>query len=51
MTTTLITGEPQPRSETARRLVEAGHTVYAGMRNPDSGDAVRPSERRWFDWT
>lgn len=42
MTTTLITGANRSLGlETARRLVEAGHTVYAGMRDLGSGDAVR----------
>jgi NAD(P)-dependent dehydrogenase (short-subunit alcohol dehydrogenase family) len=42
MTTTLITGAGRGLGlETARRLVEAGHTVYAGLRDPQSGDAVR----------
>ncbi|VTR76954.1 SDR family NAD(P)-dependent oxidoreductase [Cellulomonas hominis] len=42
MTTTLITGANKSLGlETARRLVEAGHTVYAGMRDLASGDAVR----------
>jgi NAD(P)-dependent dehydrogenase (short-subunit alcohol dehydrogenase family) len=42
MTTTLITGANKSLGlETARRLIEAGHTVYAGMRDLDSGDAVR----------
>ena len=42
MTTTLITGANRSLGlETVRRLVEAGHTVYAGMRNPASGDAAR----------
>ncbi|KIU02698.1 SDR family NAD(P)-dependent oxidoreductase [Frigoribacterium sp. MEB024] len=42
MTTTLITGANKSLGlETARRLLEAGHTVYAGMRDLDSGDAVR----------
>jgi NAD(P)-dependent dehydrogenase (short-subunit alcohol dehydrogenase family) len=42
MTTTLITGANRSLGlETARRLVDAGHTVYAGMRDPDDGDAVR----------
>ncbi|MCH1867997.1 SDR family NAD(P)-dependent oxidoreductase [Nocardioides sp. CFH 31398] len=42
MTTTLITGANRSLGlETARRLLEAGHTVYAGMRDPASGDAVR----------
>ena len=27
--------------ETARRLLEAGHDVFAGMRDPDRGDAAR----------
>src|SRR5579875_3033154 len=42
MTTTLITGANRSRGlETARRLIEAGHTVYAAMRDPASGDAAR----------
>ncbi|OII15920.1 short-chain dehydrogenase [Curtobacterium sp. MCBA15_009] len=42
MTTTLITGANKSLGlETARRLVDAGHTVYAGMRDLDSGDAAR----------
>ncbi|MGN6325444.1 SDR family NAD(P)-dependent oxidoreductase [Pseudolysinimonas sp.] len=42
MTTTLITGANRSLGlETARRLVEAGHTVYAGMRDPAAGDAAR----------
>ncbi len=42
MTTTLITGANRSLGlETARRLLEAGHTVYAGMRDTASGDAVR----------
>ncbi|WP_378145439.1 SDR family NAD(P)-dependent oxidoreductase [Cnuibacter sp. UC19_7] len=42
MTNTLITGANRSLGlETARRLVEAGHTVYAGMRDPSAGDAVR----------
>ncbi len=42
MTTTLITGGNRSLGlETARRLIEAGHTVYAGMRDPDSGAAAR----------
>jgi NAD(P)-dependent dehydrogenase (short-subunit alcohol dehydrogenase family) len=42
MTTTLITGANRSLGlETVRRLVEAGHTVYAGMRDPASGDAAR----------
>ena len=47
MTTTLITGANRSLGlETARRLVEAGHTVYAGMRDPDSGDAARSAGAR-----
>lgn len=42
MTTTLITGANRGLGfETARRLLGAGHTVYAGMRDPASGDAAR----------
>lgn len=42
MTNTLITGANRSLGlETARRLLEAGHTVYAGMRDPAAGDAVR----------
>jgi len=42
MTTTLITGGNRSLGlETARRLIQAGHTVYAGMRDPESGDAAR----------
>lgn len=42
MTTTLITGANRSLGlETARRLVEAGHTVYAGARDPGRADAVR----------
>lgn len=42
MTTTLITGANRSLGlETARRLLKAGHTVYAGMRDPADGDAAR----------
>ncbi|MFB2598441.1 SDR family NAD(P)-dependent oxidoreductase [Herbiconiux sp. P17] len=42
MTTTLITGANKSLGlETARRLIDAGHTVYAGMRDPAKGDAAR----------
>lgn len=42
MTTTLITGANRSLGlETTRRLIEAGHTVYAGMRDAASGDAAR----------
>ncbi|MGN6446430.1 SDR family NAD(P)-dependent oxidoreductase [Amnibacterium sp.] len=42
MTTTLITGANKSLGlETARRLIDAGHTVLAAMRDPDKGDAVR----------
>jgi NAD(P)-dependent dehydrogenase (short-subunit alcohol dehydrogenase family) len=42
MTTTLITGANRSLGlETARRLIEAGHTVHAAMRDPAHGDAVR----------
>lgn len=38
MTTTLITGANKGLGlETTRRLLEAGHIVYAGMRNTDNG--------------
>lgn len=41
MTTTLITGANRSLGlETTRRLIAAGHTVYAGVRDPDSGDAA-----------
>ncbi|WP_299053679.1 SDR family NAD(P)-dependent oxidoreductase [uncultured Nocardioides sp.] len=42
MTTTLITGANRSLGlETARRLIDAGHTVYAGMRDPATGDDAR----------
>ncbi|WP_420364664.1 SDR family NAD(P)-dependent oxidoreductase [Curtobacterium sp. L3-7] len=42
MTTTLITGANRSLGlETVRRLIDAGHTVYAGMRDPGTGDAAR----------
>jgi len=42
MTTTLITGANKSLGlETTRRLIEAGHTVYAGMRDTANGDEAR----------
>ncbi len=42
MTTTLITGANKGLGlETTRRLIDAGHTVYAGMRDPANGDDAR----------
>ena len=42
MTTTFITGANRSLGlETTRRLIEAGHTVYAGMRDTVDGDAAR----------
>jgi NAD(P)-dependent dehydrogenase (short-subunit alcohol dehydrogenase family) len=42
MTTTLVTGANKSLGlETTRRLIAAGHTVYAGMRDLASGDAAR----------
>lgn len=42
MTTSFITGANKSLGlETARRLLEAGHTVYAGMRDPANGGAAR----------
>lgn len=41
MTTTLITGANRSLGlETTRRLIDKGHTVYAGMRDTTSGDAA-----------
>jgi NAD(P)-dependent dehydrogenase (short-subunit alcohol dehydrogenase family) len=41
MTTTLVTGATRGLGkEVTRRLVEAGHTVYAGARDPRAGAAV-----------
>ncbi len=41
MTTTLITGANRSLGlETTRRLIAAGHDVYAGMRDPADGDAA-----------
>jgi NAD(P)-dependent dehydrogenase (short-subunit alcohol dehydrogenase family) len=42
MTTTLITGANKSLGlETTRRLIDAGHTVYAAMRDIAKGDAAR----------
>ncbi len=42
MTTTLITGANRSLGlETTRRLIDAGHTVFAGMRDPADGGAAR----------
>lgn len=42
MTTTLVTGANRGLGlETTHRLIAAGHTVYAGMRDLASGDAAR----------
>lgn len=42
MTTTLITGANRSLGlETTRRLIDAGHTVYAGVRDPDQADDAR----------
>jgi NAD(P)-dependent dehydrogenase (short-subunit alcohol dehydrogenase family) len=42
MTTTLITGANKSLGlETTRRLIEAGHIVYAGMRDTANGDSAR----------
>lgn len=42
MTTTLITGANRSLGlETVRRLVDASHTVYAGMRDPATGGEAR----------
>ena len=47
MTTTLITGASRSLGlETARRLIAAGHTVYAGVRDPDQADAAREAGAR-----
>ncbi|MBF4570360.1 hypothetical protein ITJ57_16460 [Plantibacter sp. VKM Ac-2880] len=41
MTTTLITGANKSLGlETARRPLEAGHTVYAGMRDVSRGEGT-----------
>lgn len=41
MTTTLITGANKGLGlETTRRLIDAGHTVYAGMRDTSKGSAA-----------
>ena len=44
MTTTLVTGANKSLGlETTRRLIAAGHTVYAGMRDLANGEAARES--------
>jgi NAD(P)-dependent dehydrogenase (short-subunit alcohol dehydrogenase family) len=47
MTTTLVTGANRSLGlETTRRLVEAGHTVYAGVRDPGRAAAAREAGAR-----
>jgi NAD(P)-dependent dehydrogenase (short-subunit alcohol dehydrogenase family) len=47
MTITLITGGNRSLGlETARRLVSAGHTVYAGVRDPADGGAAQAAGAR-----
>jgi NAD(P)-dependent dehydrogenase (short-subunit alcohol dehydrogenase family) len=51
MTTTLITGGNRSLDlETARRLVAAGHTVYEGVRDRQSGDDARTVGARSSNW-
>ena len=51
MTTTLITGSNKGLGyETARQLIAAGHTVYAGARDPERGQAAAERLGARFIW-